>query len=147
MNAPFKILAAAVSGLLLGLPAAQADEYFPMTDVFVHFGTGQNELTVNPPDLTLQVGELYRIIVINPSENTHVVAAPELAMTGNTIDLLKGTPRVDFLPGKIAAGISLQPGQMMEWTFMALEAGTYKLGCDDPVHALSGMHTTIKVAL
>lgn len=146
MNAPFKFLAAVVSGLLLGLPATQAqDDYFPVTDVFIQFGTQGNELKVFPPELTLQVGELYRIVIINPSENDHIVAAPELAAMGVTTSLLKGTPRVDYATGTIAAGISVRAGQMMEWTFMPLEKGIYKFGCDAPDHAAAGMHTTINV--
>lgn len=145
MNTPSRMLAIAVCGMLLGLPAAQADEYWPVTDVFMHFGTGENELTVSPPELTLKAGELYRIVVINPSEYDHVVAAPALAANGLTTSLLTGTPRVDRPTPEIASGILVQPGQLMEWTFMPLEEGTYKLGCDDPAHAAAGMHATINV--
>ena len=170
MNAPLKILAAAVCGLLLGLPAAQADDYWamqvdeysvqprdvppltaqadegwPVTDVFIHFGTADNEWTVSPPELTLQAGEIYRIVVINPSEKSHVVAAPELAAAGLTTSLLKGTPRVDYPTASISAGISVRPGQLMEWSFMPIKEGRYKLGCENLIHALSGMHAMIEV--
>jgi uncharacterized cupredoxin-like copper-binding protein len=145
MNAPLKFLAAALCGLLLGLPAAQADDYWPTTDVLIQFGTEGNELTVSPPALTLQFGELYRIVVINPSANKHVVAAPELAAMGLTTSLVKGLAKVDNPAANITAGISVGPGQEIEWTFMPLEKGTYKLGCDSPVHAAAGMHTMLKV--
>jgi len=170
VNAPLKILAAAVCGLLLGLPAAQADDYWamqvddysvqprdvsllaaqadegwPVTDVFIYFGTSANELAVFPPALTLQAGELYRILVINPSENKHVVAAPELAATGLTTSLVKGLADVDYPAANITAGISVGPGQEIEWTFMPLQEGTYKLGCENRFHAAAGMHAMIKV--
>lgn len=149
MNALCKILAGMVCGLLVGLPSALAgdDDYFPLTDVFIHVGTHDNKLTVSPPALTLRVGELYRLVVINPSETTHIVAAPEIAAISLTTDLVTGTPRVDYPTRTIAAGISVRPGQLMEWTLMPLEKGTYKFGCDDPVHAAAGMHTTVTVAL
>lgn len=86
MKAPFKILAAAMCGLLLGLPAAQADE-FPMKDVYVQLGMGEQELTIYPTELTLRAGEVYRFIVVNPTETSHVVAAPELEAMTLTTDL------------------------------------------------------------
>lgn len=148
MNAPFTILAAAMCSLLVGLPAALAfdgQDAWPVTDVFMHLGTGANGLAVSPPQLTLKAGELYRIVVINPSENDHIVAAPELASTGVTTSLLKGTPRVDYPASLINAGIAVRPGQLVEWTFMPLEAGTYTFGCDNPSHAAAEMDATIKV--
>ena len=147
MNAPLKILAAALCGLLLGLPAAQAheDDFWPITDLYVQFGGEHGQLMVSPSELTLQAGGLYRIVLINPSELTHVVAAPELAVNGLTTELLQGFEAVDYPAASITAGISLAPGQTIEWTFMPLEEGTFKLGCEDTVHATAGMHAMIKV--
>jgi len=147
MKAPLKILAAALCGLLLGLPAAQADEddFWPITDVYVQFGGEHGQLMVSPSELTLQAGELYLIVLINPSELTHVVAAPELAGNGLTTELLQGFEDVDYPAASITAGISLAPGQTIEWTFMPLEEGTFKLGCEDTLHAAAGMHAMIKV--
>ncbi|MDH3314845.1 MAG: biphenyl 2,3-dioxygenase, partial [Gammaproteobacteria bacterium] len=70
MNASLKILAAAVSGVLLGLPATQAHDRSPIV-VFISFGTLENELKVFPRELTLEAGELYQLVVSNPSENKH----------------------------------------------------------------------------
>ncbi|MDH3438215.1 MAG: hypothetical protein OEN48_14660 [Betaproteobacteria bacterium] len=144
MNAPLRILAVALCGLLLALPAAQADEYWPVTDVYIHFGRGTNELKVSPTALAVELGELYRII-INPSENEHIVAAPELAAMGLTTSLLKGMPWVYYPTEEITAGISVLPGQIIAWTFMPLEQGTYKLGCANPSHASAGMHAMVIV--
>lgn len=147
MKAPFKILAAAVCGLLLGLPLAQAnqDELWDTTDIYVQFGGQHDELMVSPSQLTLQAGELYRIILINPSDVEHVVAAPELAAKGLTPEIVQGFKDVDYPATSIAGGISLGPHQTIEWTFMPLEEGTFKLGCKDSVHAAAGMHAMIKV--
>ncbi len=147
MKAPLKILAAALCGLLLGLPAAQADEddFWPITDVYVQFGGEHDEMMVSPSQLTLQAGELYRIVLINPSELDHVVAAPELAAKGLTTELVQGFEDVEYPAMNIAKGIELGPGQTIEWTFMPLEEGTFKLGCEDRVHAAAGMHAMIKV--
>jgi len=146
MRAPFRILAAAVCGLLLGLPAAQAGD-MPIRQ-FINIGTAKNELTVYPHELQLNVGENYQFVVSNPSKQIHVIAAPELAATVTTVDLaISGeglgvnAPSLDM-----TTGITLQPGQMILWTFTPLGEGVYKFGCDDPVHAKAGMHTMVEVA-
>lgn len=144
MNALFKIVAAGVCGLLFGLPAAQADEYWPMTDVFIHFGTADNKLRVTPDKLLVQVGEIYRVVVINPSDEPHIVAAPEFAGKVLTTDLLSGTPTVDHPTQSIYKGIMVQPGQMLEWTFMPIETGQYKFGCTIPFHAEADMYVMIE---
>jgi len=182
MKAPIKMLAAAICGLLLGLPAAQADEY-PERDVFVQLGMGKSDLTIYPTRLTLHVGEAYRFIVINPTETNHVVAAPDLELMSLTTDLsvqaaelnrlvvinpgeptpivrlessqlggtelttdpLEWSEAVALTEDDLHAGITIGPGQMLEWHFVPVKDGTYKFGCDDPVHAAFGMHTIITV--
>lgn len=145
MNAPLKMLAGALCGLLLGLPAAQADEYFPVDDVYIQVGSEQNPMIIEPGEVTLRVGEVYRFIISNPSNITHVVAAPEFRQTVVTTELFKWTPMLDYPGLVLSAGILLHPGEMMEWAFVALEEGAYKFGCDDPVHAAEGMHTIVNV--
>jgi len=146
MNAPIKRLAAAVCGLLLGLPLAQAENYLAPTDVFIQFGTTDNAMKVSPAELALVVGQPYRIVLINSSEDSHIVAASEeLAATMRTSSLLKGTPRIDYPTGVITNGIELGPGEMLEWSFTPLQEGDAKIGCATPLHAELGMHTMIKV--
>jgi len=142
MNALSKILAAAVCGLLLGLPAAQAE--IPVY-VFINVGTVGDELTVFPGELTLKEGTVYKFVVSNPSDTTHIVAAPELAATVKTTELTIGSPRLDWPTPGISEGISLPAGQMIEWTFTPTKEGRYKFGCDDPVHAAAGMHAMINI--
>lgn len=185
MKAPLKIVAAALCGMLLGFPVAQADEYFPVNEVFIQLGMGEQELVIYPHDLTLQAGEIYRLVVTNPTETTHVVAAPELEAVALTTDLsvqagelnkyviinpgeptpvvaleasqlggteltsdpLEWSEATDYPSESLHTGISIGPGQMMEWYLMPVKEGSYKFGCDDPVHAAFGMHTMIEVIL
>lgn len=157
MNAPFKILAAAVCGLLLGLPAAQAE--IPVY-VFIDMGAPGNALTMSPRSVTLKSGELYRFVVSNPGDTAHVVAAPELGAKAQTQQLTIGSPRLELyegrvdwgqaarvaLPaGKIISGVDLKPGEQIEWTFTPLAEGVYKFGCDNPAHAAAGMFATVDV--
>ena len=143
MNAPLKILAAAICVLLLGLPAARADE--EVTDVFVQLGTVEKELVIHSRKVTVEVGGFYRFVVSNSSESTHIVAAPELRLKAWTIGMMYWTPTLDDPPLILPEKISLHPGEMMVWIFTPLEEGSYKFGCDDPVHAAAGMHTMINV--
>ena len=157
MNGPFKILAAAVCGLLLGLPAAKAE--IPVY-VFIDMGAPGNALVMSPREVTLKAGEIYRFVVSNPGEIAHVVAAPELGATVQTKQLTIGSPRLELYEGrvdwgqtprtalparKIIAGVMLKPGEQIEWTFTPLVEGVYKFGCDDPAHAAAGMHATVDV--
>jgi len=142
-NASLRILAAAMCVLLLGLPGAQADE--GVTDVFIELGTVENGPTIHPREVTLEVGAFYRFIVSNTSQSTHNVAAPELRLTVWTIGMMYWTSAPDYPPLVLPEKISLYSGEMMVWIFMPLVEGTYKFGCDDPVHAAAGMHTMIKV--
>ena len=143
MNAPLKIMAAAACGLLLGLPAAQATD--ESVYVFSSVGSGDNDRTINPRELTLQVGQSYQFVVSNPSTEKHVIAAPELAQSADTREIVAWAPRADYTTASMTAGIPLQPGQMVEWTFTPLKEGSYKFGCHEEPHASAGMQSTVKV--
>lgn len=145
MKAPLKNLAAAVCGLLLGLSAAQAG-VLPIHQ-FINMGTAGDEFTVYPHQLTLRVGETYQFVISNPSKHIHVVAAPELAATGITEQLVITGQKIGVAAPSldIQTGITMEPGQVILWTFTPLSEGVYKFGCDDPVHAAAGMEAMIQV--
>lgn len=151
MNTRSTIAIAAVFSMLLGSPATRAADTWPVqmewdrTDVFIQFGEYQNDLMVYPGKLTLQKGELYRFVVINPSDMTHVVAAPEFGDTTLTSGLMKTPASADLAKASLAEGIMVRPGEMMEWYFMPMKEGTYKFGCGKPAHAKAGMHAMVEV--
>ena len=144
MNALAKVMAG-MAGLLLavGLPAAWA-EVMPIRH-FINLGTVGNELIVTPAEVTLRVGMTYQLVVSNPSETKHVVSAPELLATTTTTKLVTLSPSAEHPAASLKAGVSMQPGAMMEWTFTPNKEGTYKFGCDTPAHAAAGMSTRIRV--
>jgi len=145
------IAAVAVFGMLLGSPVTRAADTWPMpmewnqTDVFIQLGTGENDLMVYPGELTLQTGELYRFVVINPSDMTHIVAAPEFSDKALTSALMKTPLSAGLATASLAEGIVVRPGEMMEWYFMPVKEGTYKFGCAQSAHAKAGMHAMIEV--
>lgn len=143
MNGLFRVLAAAVCGLFLGVPAALGGD-IPIYH-FINFGNTGDELTVHPHVLTLRVGETYQFVVSNPSKQRHVVAARDLMAAVKTTQLTRGMPPVAWPYPGMSEGIPLRPGQIVEWTFTPLAEGIYKFGCDKPGHAAAGMHVTIQV--
>ena len=145
------IAAVVVFGMLLGSPVTRAADTWPVptewdrTNVFIQFGEYQNDLMVYPGKLTLQKGELYRFVIVNPSNMTHVVAAPELSHKALTSALMKTPPSADLTTASLAQGVVVRPGEMMEWYFMPVKEGTYKFGCAQSAHAKAGMHAMIEV--
>lgn len=144
MNTPLKILAAAMCSLLLGLSGAQAADTSPVY-LFMNLGNTADELTVFPHELTLKAGTVYQFVVSNPSKINHVVTARELLATAKTLELFKSSPRKDYQTADLAAGITMQPGQILEWTFVPQKLGKYKVGCSQARHAAAGMQSIIEV--
>ncbi len=151
MKTRLTIAIAAVFGMLLGSPVTRAADTWPVpmewdrTDKFIQFGEYQNDLMVYPGKLTLRKGELYRFIVINPTDMTHIVAAPEFSEKTLTSALMKTPASADLAKASLAEGIAVRPGEMMEWYFMPVQEGTYKFGCGTPAHAKAGMHAMVEV--
>ncbi|MDH3310769.1 MAG: plastocyanin/azurin family copper-binding protein [Gammaproteobacteria bacterium] len=131
---------------VLSVPFAHASEVSP-EPIFINSGTVNNDLLFHPPELTLKEGVLYKFVISNPSNHKHVVAAPELAASSRTTELMKVSPRISYsdASSSLAKGIPLQPGEMLEWTFTPTKEGTYKFGCNKSSHAAAGMHSMVTV--
>lgn len=148
MTAQSKLIIAAACALAFAAPAAQAAG--DPVHIFVNLGSVANERMILPPETTLRVGHTYQFVVSNPSEETHVVSAPELAANADTVEIrtddelgeraIKGSPSA-----AIAKGIPVAPGQMLQWTLTPRMAGTFKFGCEEPQHKASGMTQTVRV--
>lgn len=151
MRTRLTIAALAAFCMLLGSPVTRAADTWPVpmgwdrTHIYIQFGEYQNDLMVYPGKLTLQTGELYRFVVINPSDMAHVAAAPEFGENVLTSALTKTPASADLAKASLAEGIVVRPGEMMEWYLVPVKKGTYKLGCAQAAHAEVGMHTTIEV--
>lgn len=148
MNAPSKLVMAAACALVFGAPAAQAAGN--PVHIFVNLGNVANERMIVPPEVTLRVGHTYQFVVSNPSEEVHVVAAPELAASADTSEVRTYPLRRDrvMLPSPtavISKGIPVEPGHVLHWTLTPRMAGTFKFGCDQPQHKADGMSQTVRV--
>jgi uncharacterized cupredoxin-like copper-binding protein len=147
MNAQLKFAAAALCGMLLGISAAQADEDFPSTSLYIELGTTEGGMTAYPRDMKLEVGKLYRLVLTNPSQSEHVVLAPEFGRTVMTAGISKYPKRVDLPGASIAAGLAVRPGEMIQVYFVPSSEGRYKLFCEDRAHTEAGMDVTVEVVL
>ena len=142
MNRRFRVLAAAVCGMLLGLPGAQAADTLPVamnwntTDVSIQLATERGKLVVQPGEFNLKAGGLYRFVIVNDSGVNHSLSAPEFAGTVLISDLESMS---------IVSGLVVRPGERVEWHLMPVKEGTYKFGCSNPAHAAAGMEATIHV--
>jgi uncharacterized cupredoxin-like copper-binding protein len=151
MNRRFGVLAAAVCGMLLGLPGAQAADTWPVTtnwdtkDVSIRLATGRGSLVFQPGEFNLKAGELYRFVIVNDTGVNHSLSAPKFAGKVLTSGLMKSPASSDLTSMNIASGIVMRPGETMEWHLMPVTEGIYKFGCGNTVHAAAGMEATIHV--
>jgi uncharacterized cupredoxin-like copper-binding protein len=138
MNTRFRVLAAAVCGMLLVLSGAQAADTLPVAmnldvkDVSIQLAP----VRIQPDEFSLKVGERYRFVIDNRSDVNHSLSAPEFAVTALISDIESMS---------IMTGMVVRPGERMEWHLTPLMVGTYKFGCANPVHAAAGMEATIHV--
>jgi len=149
MNAKFTIAASALCGMLLGFPAAQAQELPDIKKIRIEIGLTEHDFTTFPERLTLKAGEPYRLEFVNWSEGIrHVVMAPELAGAVLTTAIRSLPHRVDMTGAGFDTGITLAPsGGRVEVYFVPVREGRYKLFCQDRVHTDAGMDVTVEVRL
>ena len=138
MNKRFRVLAAAVCGMLLVLSGAQAADTLPVAmnldakDVSIQLATER----IQPDEFNLKVGELYRFVIVNRSGVKHSLSAPEFAGTA----LISNVESMSIMSGRV-----MRPGERTEWHLTPLMVGTYKFGCANPAHAAAGMEAKIHV--
>jgi len=174
MKTHLKVAILAVCSALVGLPTSEAADTWPVSsewarsDVNIQFGNAKDEFVVAPGKLTLRAGNLYRIVIANPSQLTHIVSVPYLAGRVLTTDVRRysgdravapdPTNFAGILYGKVALGSSsltplpgeafamqLAPMQTAEWYLKPTMEGTFKIRCAMPEHALAGMEATLEV--
>ena len=166
MKTHLKIAILAVCTPLVGLPATQAADTWPVSsewarsDVYIQFGNTKDEFVVVPDKLTLRADNLCRIVIANPSQHTHIIAVPNLPGQVLTTDVRRysvdryvapdpsnaalGPSSLTPLPGE-AFAMQLAPMQTAEWYLKPTMEGTFKIRCAMPEHALAGMEATLEV--
>jgi uncharacterized cupredoxin-like copper-binding protein len=134
--------------MLLALPAAQAQERFISNgNIYVELDTSEDGAFVaHPRELTLKVGERYRLELMNFSrDQRHVLMAPEFEDAISTTGIRTIPGRVEMAGASLGRGIDLPPGTRVEIYFQAQKEGRYKLFCEDRGHTTAGMDVAINV--
>ncbi len=103
----------------------------------LRLGTEAGDLKIIPSKLTLQAETPYKLVIINPSEVAHVLALPRFSATVKH----SSAPAFPYEPGRI----DVAAGETVEWYFVPIKAGHYKMGCAMRAHAEAGMHGEIVV--
>ena len=166
MKTHLKIAILAVCGSLVGLPASEAADTWPVSsewarsDVHIQFGNAEDEFVVVPGKLTLRAGNLYRIVIANPSQHTHIISVPDLAGRVLTTNVLRypvdrgvapDPANMVLRPSSMtplqveAITMRLVPTQTIEWYLKPTMEGTFKIRCALPDHALAGMNATVEI--
>ena len=159
MKTHLNIAALVACSALVGLPTSEAADTWPVSsewarsNVHIQFGNADDEFVVVPGKLTLHAGNLYRIVIANPSQHTHVISVPNLAGQVLTTDVRRypgdgavalGSSSLTPLPGE-AFAMQLAPTQEVEWYLKPTMEGTFKIRCAIPDHALAGMEATVEI--
>lgn len=146
MNAHLKLAVTALCGMLLWLPAAQAQEQSYTKRLHVEIGFSEGDFTPFPRELSLKVGEYYRLEIVNENrEIRHVVMAPELAGAAITAVIRTFPQREEMRNASFLTGIDLPPRARVEVYFIPYKEGRYKLFCQDRTHTDAGMDVAINV--
>ncbi len=154
----FGFFGALANGSLSDVHAAKAQP----TEIRVEFGTPAPSGTyaINPRQIRMTTGKLYKLVLTNPGTVTHYVTAPAFdgAIATRSIVVSKGEVRGNFAltaahyinratadPMRSVQWIELRPGGRAEWVFVANRSGRYSLECAMPAHKEAGMTAQIVI--
>lgn len=132
-----RILGAALLATMAVQPAAAAGDLSHQnpTTVKVQLGTKDNRLAFQPNLLTFETGKLYKLVLTNPSSSKHYFTSEGFAAAIWTRKVQDGSMEVK---GAIRE-VELLPGSRVEWWFVPVKTGTFRLYCHVDKHAELGM--------
>lgn len=149
MNAHLKFAVTALCGMLLGLPAAQAQEQPSVTRLRVEIGLVEHDFSAFPERLTLKAGEPYRLELVNWSQGIrHIWMSPEFGRAVLTTAIRRLPQHEEMRGASFGGGIDLPTGGgRVEVYFVPYKEGRYKLFYQDRVHTNAGMEVEVDVRL
>ncbi len=121
-------------------------------EVRVELGTSAGDLVFVPNDLTFETGNLYKLVLTNPSDKKHYFTSLDLASKVYTrkVQVVGPNGTIAEVKGAIRE-IEVYPGGTSEWWFVPVSTGKFSdLHChikDDngKTHAEKGMIGTITI--
>jgi uncharacterized cupredoxin-like copper-binding protein len=132
-----RILGAVLLATMAVQPAAAAGDLSRQnpTTVKVQLGTKDNRLAFQPNLLTFETGKLYKLVLTNPSSSKHYFTSEGFAAAIWTRKVQDGSMEVK---GAIRE-VELLPASRVEWWFVPVKTGTFRLYCHVDKHAELGM--------
>ncbi len=105
------------------------------TTVEVQLGTKDDRHVFRPDHLTFETGKLYRLVLANPSPSTHDFTSEEFVASVWTRKVQDSAMEVK---GAIQE-VEVFPGAVVEWWFVPVRTGTFRLICEEANHDEMGM--------
>ncbi len=142
------------AGFFAPVTSTAAEKEPEPTIVKVTLGSDKdNEHRYHPDHVTFKAGQLYRLTLINPSNNIHEIDSPEFtaAVFSKEVlvfdDIAEDAKPIANVVGRVRE-IEVQPGGRTEWTFVAIEPGEYEVDCktDDAKAGKTHMQMGMKAA-
>lgn len=126
------------------------------TEVIVQLGMPGGALTIKPNELTFEKGQLYTLVLKNPSGVAHRLSMGAFASSAETRDVTieggeakgewtvswKGHKRIDRFRVR---EIDIEPDGVAQWAFVPTQEGTFHIECLVPQHAEAGMTADLTV--
>lgn len=139
----FTLVIAAAFGCLAAFGTPQAADLSRQKPIQVDFrlGAKNGDLVFVPNRLSFETGKLYKLVLQNPSNQSHYFSAPRFATAVWSRKVESGQAEIK---GAIRE-IRLDPGAHAEWFFVPVQAGTFPLECTKKMHAERGMIGEITV--
>ncbi|HEX9609675.1 MAG TPA: plastocyanin/azurin family copper-binding protein [Candidatus Limnocylindria bacterium] len=141
MHPKYLILSTMLAALLVacapgGEGAAESDGDARTVSV-----TMTDEFRFEPEEFTFAAGETVRFEVINSGAIVHEFLIGDEAAQAEFAEQMAGMEE----DHDSAAGVSVEPGETMEFTYTFDTAGDLLAGCHEPGHYEAGMVATITV--
>lgn len=111
------------------------------TTVKIQLGTKDDRHVFRPNRLTFETGKLYRLVLTNPSPSTHDFTSAEFVASVWTRKVQDSAMEVK---GTIQE-VEVFPGAVVEWWFVPVRTGTFRLICEEANHDEMGMVGKITV--
>ncbi len=101
-----------------------------------------SKFAFTPTTLTLKRKQPYRLHLTNTSNDTHTYSSDDLF---GAVAVQKVVRAGVETPGIIGNGVSLEPNEEADLFIVPINAGSYRIYCDEFMHDTMGMHGSVTI--
>ncbi|HEY4165015.1 MAG TPA: cupredoxin domain-containing protein [Dongiaceae bacterium] len=105
-------------------------------------GVTLSSFNFTPTDFTFQHGQPYKLHLVNSEDETHTFNSDTLFQA---IAVQKVVQNGSEKPGVTGNSIVLGPNEQADLYFVPVTAGSYKIYCDEFMHAAMGMRGNVTI--